>query len=166
MQHALCHLCFQAKQRNGGNLEFTNQSLGIYTELCQVLFKHLLLFEPVNVAVEYFIDCSLTNQTDQKVWIPISPRLTVKNDTPLKVCNKGFWKVHINNCFSWANPFGCGTILKYELKERHSKRCSFDRSMIQQLYLMPISRGGTGATDSTLNLLVPGKTSVAFFGHK
>ena len=67
MQHALCHLCFQAKQRNGGHLEFTNQSLGIYNEFCQLLFKHLLLFKPVNVAVEYVIDCSLTNETDQRV---------------------------------------------------------------------------------------------------
>ena len=65
MLHELCHLCFQGKQRNSGHLEFTNQSLGIYTELCQLLFKHLLLFEAVNVAVEYFIDCSLANQTEQ-----------------------------------------------------------------------------------------------------
>ena len=82
----------QAKQRNGGHLEFTNQSLGIYIELRHLLFKHLLLFEPVNVAVEYFIDCSLTNQTDQSAWIPISPRLTLKNDTPFKVRNKWLLK--------------------------------------------------------------------------
>ena len=81
-------ICFQAKQRNGGHFEFTNQSLGIYTELCQLLFKHLLLLEPVNVAVEYFIDCSLANQTDRSVWISISPRLTLKDDTPFKVRNK------------------------------------------------------------------------------
>ena len=58
---------FRLNNVTARHLEFSNQSLGIYTELCQLLFKHLLLFEPVNVAVEYFIDCSLANQTDQSV---------------------------------------------------------------------------------------------------
>ena len=165
MQHELCHLCFQAKQRNGGHHEFTNQSLGICTELCQLLFKHLLLFEPVNVAVGYFIDCLLTNQTDQASESQFLQDWHSRMTLHLRYVTNGYWKVYVNNCFSWANPFGCGC--GFEVwKERHSKRCSFDKSIIQQLYLIPISRRGTRATDSTLNLLVPVKTSVAFFGHK
>ena len=104
-------ICFKAKQRNGGHLEFTNQPLGIYTELCQLLFKHLLLFEPVNVAVRYFIDCSLANQTDQSVWIQDWHSRTTLH---LRYVTSGYWKVRINISFSWANLFGCGSILKYE----------------------------------------------------
>ena len=69
---------FMPKQRNGGHLDFTNQSLGSFTDLCQLLFKHLLLFEPVNVALWYVIDCSLADHTDLNVWIWISPGLKLR----------------------------------------------------------------------------------------
>ena len=58
---------FMPKQRNGGHLDFTNQSLGSFTDLCQLLFKYLLLFEPVNVAVWYVIDCLVVDHTDLNV---------------------------------------------------------------------------------------------------
>ena len=58
---------FMPKQRKGGHLDFTNQSLGSFTDLCQLLFKYLLLFEPVNVALWYVIDCSLVDHTDLNV---------------------------------------------------------------------------------------------------
>ena len=55
---------FMPKQRNDRLLDFTNQPLGNFTDLCQLLFKYLVLFEPVNVALWYVIDCSLADQTD------------------------------------------------------------------------------------------------------
>ena len=38
-------------------------TIGNFTDLCQLLFKYLVLFEPVNVALWYVIDCSLADQT-------------------------------------------------------------------------------------------------------
>ena len=144
MQHELCHLCFQAKQRNGEHLEFTNQSLGIYTELCQLLFKNLLLFEAVNVAVEYFIDCLLTNQTDQASESQFLQDWHSGMTLHLRYVTSSYWKVHVNIFFSWTNPFGCGSILKYEkngtLKDVLSTEARFNNCIWFQFHVEELGR--------------------------
>ena len=58
------------------------------------LFKYLLLFEPVNVAVWYLIDCSLAIHTDPAKYLNPNffKRLTLKSDDPFKACNKWLLK--------------------------------------------------------------------------
>ena len=59
------------------------------------LFKYLLLFEPVNVAVWYVIDCSLAIHTDPAKYLNPNffKRLTLKSDDPFKAsCNKWLLK--------------------------------------------------------------------------
>ena len=108
----------------------------------------------------FVIDCSLASDRDQNVRVRISPRLTLKNDPPFKVCNKLFLR-KVNHCFSSAKPFGCSNLeinirRKEQRKERLANICPFNEaSMLQQLCLIPIWRKRTGSTDSTLNLLVP-----------
>ena len=144
MQHELCHLCFQAKQWNSGHLEFTNQSLGIYTELCHLLFKHLLLFEPVNLAAGYFIDCLLTNQTDQASESQFLQDWHSRMTLHLRYVTNGYWKVYVNNCFSWANPFSCGSILMYEkngtLKDVLSTEAWFNNCIWFQFHVEELER--------------------------
>ena len=91
---------FMPKQRNDGLLDFTNQPLGNFTDLCQLLFKYLLLFEPVNVALWYGIDCSLVDQTDLNVWIWISPGLTLR-EVLYKPSSWKAWKVRFQREELW-----------------------------------------------------------------
>ena len=51
-----------SRSKTKKHLDFTNQSSGNDTELCQLVFEYSLLFELVNVAGWFVIDCSLANQ--------------------------------------------------------------------------------------------------------
>ena len=115
---------FIPRQRNDGHLDFTNQSPGNYFELCQLLFKSLVLSEPVSV-VYGVIESSLANQTDKNFWIQISPRLTIKNDAPYEVCNK---------CLLWSLSSNDGNANE---NERHFKINTWEMVTILGLLLLP-----------------------------
>ena len=54
----------QNKETAGTLISQTSPQGTSLTSSVQLLFKYLLLFEPVNVALWYVIDCSLADQTD------------------------------------------------------------------------------------------------------
>ena len=122
MRYVTC--VFIPKQRNGGHLDLTNQSSGNHTEFYQLSVR------ANECGCVFVIDCSLASDRDQNVRVRISPRLTLKNDPPFKVCNKLFLR-KVNHCFSSAKPFGCSNLekifeekngkLKYVLSTKH--RC-------------------------------------------
>ena len=100
MRYATC--VFIPKQRNCGHLDLTKQSSANYTEICQLLFQYLFLSQSVDVVLWYIIDF-FTRKSNTSVWIRISPRFTLKNDVPCKVCNKWILKRLLSNRFSCAN---------------------------------------------------------------